>query len=68
VLGAGGQIAWGVRCRKTLVATLGDIPNGSDQASRRRWFRTHVPIIQHVSNIIAVETLASTNVETGLKL
>jgi hypothetical protein len=30
----------------------GDSPNGSGQVSHRRWSWTHIPIIQHVSNII----------------
>jgi hypothetical protein len=55
--GAGGQTAWGGggsnrqgrRCRETLATTRGDIPNGPGQASRKRWSRTHVPIIQHIS-------------------
>jgi hypothetical protein len=28
----------------------GGTPNESGQASRRRWFQTHIPIIQHVYN------------------
>jgi hypothetical protein len=45
-------------------------PNGSGQASRKRWSRTHVPIIQHSFKHppSTVETLATANVETGPKL
>jgi hypothetical protein len=31
-----------------LVPLPGGTPNGPGQASRRRWSRTHVPIIQHI--------------------
>jgi hypothetical protein len=34
----------------SYAAAPGDISNGLGQTSRRRWFWTHVPIIQHVSN------------------
>jgi hypothetical protein len=29
--------------RETLATTPGVMPNGSGQASHRRWFQTHVP-------------------------
>jgi hypothetical protein len=61
----------GQRRRETLVNSsrhLGDIPNGSGQASHRRWSRNHVTIIQHIFNTPIVETLATTNIETGPKL
>jgi hypothetical protein len=46
----GGSYHQGRRPRETLVSTLGDIPNGSGQASCRRQSWTHVPIIQYDSN------------------
>jgi hypothetical protein len=73
--GGGGQTAWGGGVRKTLKPWTphpGGTPNGSGQASHRRWSRTHVHMLQHIfqhpSTHPKVETLATANVETEPKI
>jgi hypothetical protein len=49
--GVGGQTARGGDARETLkpwTPLLGGTPNGSGQASRRRWSWTYAPMLQHI--------------------
>jgi hypothetical protein len=54
---------------KTWTLPPGGTPNGPGQASRRRWSRTQCTYVTtHFPTPSAVETLATTNVETGPKI